>query len=100
MACRGGAGAPLIERVRFAADSLVEGEGFEPSVPRSRERTSGRNQIFSRTIVAEAYVRRNKAADRLVRRAGCSDRRNGDTGIAYVASVQLSHNPSTQVLDG
>src|SRR5713101_6060231 len=27
----GGAGAPLIEKVRFAADSLVEGDGFEPN---------------------------------------------------------------------
>ena len=25
----------------FARDSLLEGDGFEPSVPRSRERTSG-----------------------------------------------------------
>ena len=30
---RGSVGA-LIEKVRFAADSLVEREGFEPSVPR------------------------------------------------------------------
>jgi hypothetical protein len=29
-----GAGAPLIEKVRFAADSPLEGDGFEPSVPR------------------------------------------------------------------
>jgi hypothetical protein len=29
-----GAGAPLIEKVKFAADSTLEGEGFEPSVPR------------------------------------------------------------------
>jgi hypothetical protein len=36
-----GAGAPLIEKVRFAEDSPLEGDGFEPSVPRSRERTSG-----------------------------------------------------------
>ena len=27
--------------LRFARDSLLEGDGFEPSVPRSRERTSG-----------------------------------------------------------
>jgi len=27
---RGGAGAPLIEKVRFAADSPLEGDGFEP----------------------------------------------------------------------
>jgi len=33
----GGAGAPLIEKVRFAADSLVEREGFEPSVPVRRD---------------------------------------------------------------
>jgi hypothetical protein len=25
---------------------------------------------------------------------------HGDAGIAYLASVQLSHNPSTQVLEG
>jgi hypothetical protein len=31
----------LIEEARFAADSPLEGDGFEPSVPRSRERTSG-----------------------------------------------------------
>jgi hypothetical protein len=31
-----GAGAPPIEEVRFAHDSLVEGDGFEPSVPRNR----------------------------------------------------------------
>jgi hypothetical protein len=29
----GGAGAPLIEKVRFAADSPLEGKRFEPSVP-------------------------------------------------------------------
>jgi hypothetical protein len=34
-----GAGAPLIEKVRFAADSPLEEEGFEPSVP-------GREGIF------------------------------------------------------
>jgi hypothetical protein len=28
-----GAGAPLIEKVRFAEDSPLEGAGFEPSVP-------------------------------------------------------------------
>jgi hypothetical protein len=28
------------EEVGFADDSPVEGDGFEPSVPRSRERTS------------------------------------------------------------
>jgi hypothetical protein len=27
-------------KVRFALDSPLEGDGFEPSVPRSRERTS------------------------------------------------------------
>jgi hypothetical protein len=26
-----------IEKVRFAVDSLVEGEGFEPSVPRQKD---------------------------------------------------------------
>ena len=31
-----GAGAPLIEKVRFAADSTLEGDGFEPSVPPPR----------------------------------------------------------------
>jgi hypothetical protein len=30
----------LIEEVRFAVDSPLEGEGFEPSVPRKRERFS------------------------------------------------------------
>src|ERR1700730_7358359 len=33
---RGSVGA-LIEEVRFAADSLVEGAGFEPSVPLAKE---------------------------------------------------------------
>ena len=31
---RGGAGASLIEKIRFAADSPVEEARFEPSVPR------------------------------------------------------------------
>jgi hypothetical protein len=31
----------LIKRVRFAADSPLEENGFEPSVPRSMESTSG-----------------------------------------------------------
>jgi hypothetical protein len=35
-----GSGA-LMKGSRFAADSMLEGDGFEPSVPRSRERTSG-----------------------------------------------------------
>jgi hypothetical protein len=30
----------MIEEVRFAPDSALEGDGFEPSVPRSRERRS------------------------------------------------------------
>jgi hypothetical protein len=34
-----GAGAPLIEKVRFAADSPLEGDGFEPSVPRETDST-------------------------------------------------------------
>jgi hypothetical protein len=34
-----GAGAPLIEKVRFAADSTLEGAGFEPSVPRQKARS-------------------------------------------------------------
>jgi hypothetical protein len=29
--------APLIEEVRFAGDSLLEGDGFEPSVPRQKD---------------------------------------------------------------
>jgi hypothetical protein len=58
------------------SDSSLEGDGFEPSVPRNRERTSGANQIFRRTTGAEAYVRRNKAADRLVRRAPDQPSRN------------------------
>jgi hypothetical protein len=28
------------EPIRFAQDSALEGDGFKPSVPRSRERTS------------------------------------------------------------
>jgi hypothetical protein len=37
----------LIEKVRFAADSPLEGDGFEPSVPpHSRERTSGAKSDF------------------------------------------------------
>jgi hypothetical protein len=32
--------AALIEEVRFARDSPLEEDGFEPSVPRGRERTS------------------------------------------------------------
>jgi hypothetical protein len=39
-----GAGAPLIEKVRFAEDSPLEGDGFEPSVPRDRV------MVFSRTL--------------------------------------------------
>src|SRR5712671_2882783 len=44
--------------------SPLEGAGFEPSVPRSRERTAAGNQTFRRTTGAEADVRRNKAAYR------------------------------------
>jgi hypothetical protein len=66
------------EGLKFA-DSPLEGDGFEPSVPRSRVAGRGqaaRNQIFRRTTSAKAYVRRNKAADRLVRRAPDQPSRN------------------------
>src|ERR1700674_855493 len=56
--------------------SPLEGQGFEPSVPRGRERQAARNQIFRTTTGAEAYVRRNKAADRLMRRAPDQPSRN------------------------
>ena len=32
----------LIEEVRFAADSLLEGDGFEPLVPRGQNRNPSR----------------------------------------------------------
>src|SRR6267142_5451335 len=40
-----------------------------PRSPVAGRGQAARNQIFRRTTGAEAYVRRNKAADRLVRRA-------------------------------
>jgi hypothetical protein len=43
----GGAGAPLIEKVRFAADSLVEGKGFDLSVPEGPRRWHGRRLCHS-----------------------------------------------------
>jgi hypothetical protein len=33
-----GRAARMIEEVRFALDSLLEGDGFEPSVPRQKDR--------------------------------------------------------------
>jgi hypothetical protein len=68
-----------LQRNRKFVDSPLEGDGFEPSVPRSRVAGRGqaaRNQIFRRTTSVEAYVRRNKAADRLVRRAPDQPSRN------------------------
>ena len=43
-------------KVGFSVDSPLEGEGFEPSVPRSRERPSGAKSDLRRTTGAEAYV--------------------------------------------
>jgi hypothetical protein len=54
---------------RFAADSPQEEVGFEPSVPPSRERTSDAKSELQEDNSAETNIRRNKAADRLVRRA-------------------------------
>ena len=45
----GGAGAPLIEKVKFAEDSPLEGDGFEPSVPRDRV------MVFSRTLRPDSF---------------------------------------------
>ena len=40
--CRDRAYPNMIEEVRFAVDSLLEGDGFEPSVPRVMEVDLGR----------------------------------------------------------
>src|SRR6266478_3280148 len=56
--------------------SPVEGEGFEPSVPRSGEKTSGAKSDLQEDNRPRSYVRRNKAADRLVRRAPDQPSRN------------------------
>ena len=57
------------QELRFASDSPLEGDGFEPSIPVARRGQAARNQIFRRTTRADTYVRRNKVADRLVRLA-------------------------------
>jgi hypothetical protein len=46
--------AALIERVRFAIDSLLEGEGFEPSVPRSPVSSVG---VARRSLLAREQER-------------------------------------------
>ena len=65
--------AVLCLRNRWFADSPLEGDGFEPSVPRSGQRQAARNQIFRETTGAKHT---NKAADRLVRRAPNPPSRN------------------------
>src|SRR5258707_4377040 len=74
--------------------SLVAGRG-----------QAARNQIFRTTTGAEAYVRRNKAANRLMRRAPDQPSRNlppppflfrhrrGSTGAANRADSILLHRP-------
>jgi hypothetical protein len=45
----------MIREVRFAEDSPLEGDGFEPSVPHKRDRTKRREcQIFRKRIGAQA----------------------------------------------
>ena len=39
--------AALIEEVRFARDSPLEGAGFEPSVPRGRDGEKARESLVS-----------------------------------------------------
>jgi hypothetical protein len=48
-----GAGAPLIEKVRFAGDSTLEREGFEPSVPRERDGPRAIAKVVSRWALSE-----------------------------------------------
>jgi hypothetical protein len=55
----GGAGAPLIEKVRFAEDSPLEGDGFEPSVPRKRDPLFKSAQQRQRAVHNELCDRRN-----------------------------------------
>jgi hypothetical protein len=52
-------------KVRFAVDSPLEGAGFEPSVPRSRERTAARNQILRRS--PRSHYLRSSISARVVR---------------------------------
>ena len=53
-------GGALIEEVRFAADSPVEGDGFEPSVPRKRN-----TSLWAAPLPSPQFAFRNE--DRLLR---------------------------------
>ena len=55
---RGSVGA-LIEEVRFARDSPVEGDGFEPSVPRKRDPLFKSAHQSQRAVHNELCDRRN-----------------------------------------
>jgi hypothetical protein len=54
MACRGGAKG---EEIRFATDSLLEGDGFEPSVPRDRV------MVFARTLRPDSFPERDPPSE-------------------------------------
>jgi hypothetical protein len=56
------------EEVRFAADSPVEGDGFEPSVPRNRAEAFSRLSPFDVSVTryreSGSFIQGPKAADR------------------------------------
>src|SRR6202171_4440287 len=49
--------AALIEEVRFARDSPLEGDGFEPSVPREKDGEKAKESISHKTASAEGLNR-------------------------------------------
>jgi hypothetical protein len=55
-------------KVRFATDSALEGDGFEPSVPRNRAEAFSRQPLFDVSVTryreSGSFTRGPKAADR------------------------------------